>query len=182
MIGGRTQRPKIRAPRRVSSQHPVPNGIHRANNAIQPNPRSPDEANFEKAWADLAESFRNIHTRNASTLSYEELYRKAYEIVLRKRGDLLYQKVLNFESEWLNTQTRAQITPFLSPELLSPLSTASAVERRTAGERFLKTLKTQWTDHDMCIAMMADVTMYLVRICDSARYLLTRTGSSLLHG
>ena len=36
-------------------------------------------------------------------------------------------------------------------------------ERRTAGERFLKTVKDAWQDHQLCMAMLADVLMYMVR-------------------
>jgi cullin 3 len=160
MLGGRTQRAKIRAPRRVSHQ------ILDLNypDTTQPSQRSPDQDSFERSWADLAESFSHIHTRNASTLSYEELYRKAYEIVLRKRGDLLYDKCLEFEQDWLSNRTKADIFKYLAPELLSPISTASTVERRTAGERFLKILKQKWQDHDTCIGMLTDVTMYLVSV------------------
>lgn len=34
-----------------------------------------------------------IHNKNASLLSFEELYRNAYNLVLHKHGDLLYQGV-----------------------------------------------------------------------------------------
>jgi cullin 3 len=90
------------------------------------------------------------------------LYRKAYDIVIKKRGEALYEKVIEFEEDWLGTNIKAQIAAFLTPDLLSSISTASTVERRTSGERFLKALKQQWQDHDTCICMLGDVTMYLV--------------------
>lgn len=34
-----------------------------------------------------------IHNKNASSLSFEELYRNAYNLVLHKHGDLLYAGV-----------------------------------------------------------------------------------------
>ena len=36
-------------------------------------------------------------------------------------------------------------------------------ERRTEGERFLKTVKDAWQDHQLCMGMLADVLMYMVR-------------------
>ena len=41
-------------------------------------------------------------------------------------------------------------------------SGASVNERRTAGERFLKAVKDAWQDHQLCMAMLADVLMYMV--------------------
>ena len=46
-----------------------------------------DDLDFEERWKILSAAFRQIHTQNASTVSYEELYRHAYRIVLKKRGD-----------------------------------------------------------------------------------------------
>jgi cullin 3 len=36
-------------------------------------------------WAELSASLREIHTKNASKLSFEELYRNAYKLVLKKK-------------------------------------------------------------------------------------------------
>jgi cullin 3 len=41
----------------------------------------------------LASAMDEIHNRNASTLSFEELYRNAYNLVLHKHGNLLYEGV-----------------------------------------------------------------------------------------
>jgi cullin 3 len=37
-------------------------------------------------------------------------------------------------------------------------------ERRVAGEKFLKGLKQSWGDHQVCMSMLADVLMYMVRL------------------
>jgi cullin 3 len=84
--------------------------------------------------------------------------------VVLKRSEELYDRVIDFEKEWLRSHTKTQIMSVLSADLLSPISTASTVERRTAGERFLKALKQQWQDHETCICMLGDVTMYLDRV------------------
>jgi hypothetical protein len=100
-------------------------------------------------------------------LSYEELYRFAYRIVLKKRGEELYQRVKSFEYDWLSTTVRDKIHHALPASLLAKpdggRSGTSMNERRTAGERFLKTVKDAWQDHQLCMAMLADVLMYMVR-------------------
>lgn len=44
-------------------------------------------------FASLASAMDEIHNRNASTLSFEELYRNAYNLVLHKHGNLLYEGI-----------------------------------------------------------------------------------------
>merc|ERR1712000_413542 len=42
-------------------------------------------------WKLLHNAIKQIHMKNASGLSFEELYRNAYNMVLHKYGDKLYQ-------------------------------------------------------------------------------------------
>ena len=49
-----------------------------------------DEAESKRTWAALKKAIHQIHDHNASVLSFEELYRNAYNLVLHKYGDLLY--------------------------------------------------------------------------------------------
>ncbi|RJE16436.1 hypothetical protein PHISCL_11227, partial [Aspergillus sclerotialis] len=56
---------------------------------------------FEELWSVLASSLREIHTKNASTLSFEELYRNAYRMVLMTREEELYDRVKQLEQDWL---------------------------------------------------------------------------------
>jgi cullin 3 len=125
-----------------------------------------DEVDFEDTWALIELAFREIHTKNASKLSYEELYRHAYRIVLKKKGEQLYNKVHDFERGWLANEVRNFIQRMLSPNLLAEAQgagTTSPNERRAAGEKFLKGLKQAWGDHQVCMSMLADVLMYMVR-------------------
>jgi cullin 3 len=125
-----------------------------------------EEVDFEKTWSGLESSFREIHTKNASNLSYEELYRGAYRIVLRKKGEELYNRVISFEGEWLKNTVQHEVKRLISSELMTTLGSTSmnAAERRVAGEKFLKGIKQQWQDQHVCMAMLADVLMYLVRL------------------
>ena len=47
----------------------------------------------DKTWAVLRDAICQINRRDASGLSFEELYRNAYNLVLHKHGELLYDGV-----------------------------------------------------------------------------------------
>lgn len=124
------------------------------------------DVDFETTWSVLEKAFREIHTKNASALSFEELYRNAYKIVLKKKGEELYNRVAQFEEGWLGQTVRAQIVRLLSAPLMLADHTgktlATVAERRTAGEHFLRQLKQSWEDHQVCMGMLTDVLMYMV--------------------
>ena len=126
----------------------------------------PNDLDFPTTWHNLSESFKQIHTKNASTLSYEELYRFAYRIVLKKNGDQLYRNVCQFERDWLTDNVRVDMQRNLNPALLSPpsMSTTSQTELREMGLRFMERLKAAWNDHTLCMGMIADTLMYLDRV------------------
>lgn len=44
-------------------------------------------------WTTIKEAIFKIYQKQASSLSYEELYRTAYNLVLHKHGELLYNGV-----------------------------------------------------------------------------------------
>ena len=132
-----------------------------------------DDIDFDATWAILATALTEIHTKNASILSFEELYRRAYKIVLKKKADLLYQRVSALEEEWLCREIKARVGNNVTPSLLTgaPTHTADsqANERRVAGERFLKVLKDSFEDHQLCMCMITDVLMYMVSLTSNSR-------------
>jgi len=125
-----------------------------------------DAIDFDTSWNVLASSLREIHTKNASKLSFEELYRNAYKLVLKKRGETLYLRVKEFEEEWLANEVQPRIISVLSPALLLSSSRGSAIttanEKRAAGDKLLHALKQAWEDHNLCMNMTTDVLMYMV--------------------
>ena len=52
-------------------------------------------------WGTIKEAIHKIYQQQASQLSYEELYRTAYSLVLHKHGELLYSGVKNTTVELL---------------------------------------------------------------------------------
>ncbi|KAK0392767.1 hypothetical protein NLU13_2262 [Sarocladium strictum] len=126
-----------------------------------------ENADFEACWGSLREALVDIHNKNSSRLSFEELYRAAYKIVLKKKGELLYNNVKSFEEQWFAEHVIPKIEALVSRNLISigvDQSAAKSVnERRQTGEKFLKGIRDQWEDHNMSMNMTADVLMYLDR-------------------
>ncbi|CAF3555022.1 unnamed protein product [Fusarium graminearum] len=143
--GGAGTRGRIRPPRRIV----------RAT-------ESGEGSDFEVCWKMLREALDDIHRKNCSKLSFEELYRAAYKIVLKKKGELLYEKVKGFEEQWFNDHVIPEIKELFSKSLLDSGS-RSIHEKRQTGERFLKGLRDKWEDHNMSMNMTADILMYLDR-------------------
>lgn len=145
MRGGR-----IRPPRR---QPMVPGGT------------SNDE--FELCWEKLREALGDIHMRNAGNLSFEQLYRYSYKIVLKKEGQRLYDRVKAFEEEWFAKEVIPPIAALITPNLVSitlqEMPGSSIVERRAMGEKFLKGVRSSWESHNFSMNMIADILMYLDR-------------------
>ena len=128
-----------------------------------------DSIDFDEAWDILRSSLLEIHSKNASVLSFEELYRHAYKLVLKKKGELLYQRVKSFEETWLSKTIQPRIISSLSTSLLVPITEggttiASANEKRAEGEKLLRSLREAWEDHNLCMNMITDVLMYMVRV------------------
>ncbi|KAK5002587.1 hypothetical protein LTR28_011220, partial [Elasticomyces elasticus] len=121
---------------------------------------------FEQTWAILASAFTQIHEKQASKLSYEELYRNAYKIVLKKKGDELYLRVAEFERDWLGSEIQRRIHKELPPQLMNALQGRSSAgsagdnQVRKQGERFLRQLKLAWEDHQTCMSMLTDVLIW----------------------
>jgi len=114
----------------------------------------------------LQEALRDIHNKCCGRLSFEELYRAAYKIVLKKKGEELYDRVKQFEEQWFAERVIPKIEVLVTKSLISigmGQSSSSANERRQTGEKFLKGVRDTWEDHNMSMNMTADILMYLDR-------------------
>lgn len=173
-IGSR-DRASLRLARRVRKSKGVPifqtlraaRLFLKANSRPQPNAPS-EGADFEACWETLREALRDIHNKNCGRLSFEELYRASYKIVLKKKGEELYDRVTKFEEEWFAERVIPKIELLITKNLLNTASddrnaATSVNERRQTGEMFLKGLRDVWEDHNMSMNMTADILMYLDR-------------------
>lgn len=124
-------------------------------------------ADFDACWNMIKEALYDIHNKSCGRLSFEELYRAAYKIVLKKKGEVLYERVKEFEEQWFAEHAIPKIEVLVTKSLINmsvdASSSASVSERRQTGENFLKGLKDTWEDHNMSMNMTADILMYLDR-------------------
>ncbi|KAL6828256.1 Cullin [Trichoderma camerunense] len=138
-----------------------------ANHSSQPNGPGGEGADFDACWNMIQEALRDIHNKSCGRLSFEELYRAAYKIVLKKKGEVLYDKVKEFEEQWFAMHVIPKIEVLVTKSLINigidNSSAASVNERRQTGEKFLKGLRDTWEDHNMSMNMTADILMYLDR-------------------
>ncbi|XP_076940684.1 cullin-3A-like [Bidens hawaiensis] len=97
----------------------------------------------EKTWNILEHAIHEIYNHNASGLSFEELYRHAYNMVLHKFGEKLYSGLV------------LTMTVHLK-------EIAAAVEA-SQGPLFLEELNRKWMEHNKALQMIRDILMYMDR-------------------
>ena len=100
-------------------------------------------ADTDAMWTVLDSAIKQIFDKEQSKLSYEVLYRNAYNMVLHKQGETLYQNVRRVVATHLTAQ-------------------AQAIARCNAGD-FMGELQQQWKDFKLAITMVRDVCIYLDR-------------------
>ncbi|KAH9314046.1 hypothetical protein KI387_022673 [Taxus chinensis] len=98
----------------------------------------------EKTWRILEHTINEIYNHNASGLSFEELYRNAYNMVLHKYGEKLYYGLVTAMSVHLK-------------------EIAKAVDG-AQGSLFLEELNRKWVDHNKALQMIRDILMYMDRM------------------
>eukprot|EP00658_Telonema_sp_P-2_P018784 TRINITY_DN17359_c0_g1_i3.p1 TRINITY_DN17359_c0_g1~~TRINITY_DN17359_c0_g1_i3.p1 ORF type:complete len:222 (-),score=50.74 TRINITY_DN17359_c0_g1_i3:3-668(-) len=97
-----------------------------------------------ETWEALDAAITQIHRQDSGQLSYEELYRKAYHMVLYKHGHVLYAKL------------KEKVTSYLKEVSHSLAGVDSSASLLTAiGQR--------WGDHKLAMGMIRDILMYMDR-------------------
>ncbi|KAE8673236.1 Cullin-3 [Hibiscus syriacus] len=97
----------------------------------------------EKTWKILEHAIHEIYNHNASGLSFEELYRNAYNMVLHKFGEKLYSGLVTTMTAHLK-------------EISKSIEAAQ-------GDLFLEELNRKWNDHNKALQMIRDILMYMDR-------------------
>lgn len=98
----------------------------------------------DKTWAVLRDAICQINRRDASGLSFEELYRNAYNMVLHRHGDKLYRGLVEVTKQHLG-------------------GVACEIDA-ARGDTFAVTLEKKWREHQKSMSMIRDILMYMDRI------------------
>lgn len=126
-----------------------------------------EEDEFNACWGMLHQALKDIHNRDAGKLSFEQLYRASYKIVLKRRGPDLFEKVGAFERQWFGEKVVPPIFDLMAGHMIShalgDMPGTTDNERRELGERFLKGMRDSWEQHMSAVAMISDIMMYLDR-------------------
>lgn len=105
--------------------------------------RAPVDSNFvEQTWQRLRDAIVQIQRHNESSLSFEELYRCAYNLILHKRGARLYaglQELLTEEADRIAERALAAIQ---SPD-------------------FVQVVLRAWQEHVLVMQMIRDILLYV---------------------
>ena len=135
-------------------------------------PMTMDEKYVESIWTLLKEAIQEIQRKNNSGLSFEELYRNAYTMVLHKHGERLYTGT---ERNKRHQQLLLCSAPYYYYHF-SPLKGLKEVvtahlESKVRAEvlaslnnNFLQTLNAAWSDHQTSMVMIRDILMYMDRV------------------
>ncbi|EDS35514.1 cullin-3 [Culex quinquefasciatus] len=135
--GSRIPRPAAALRRRTVRRRSVP--LH------ERHPMTMDEKYVESIWSLLKNAIQEIQKKNNSGLSFEELYRNAYTMVLHKHGERLYTGLKDVVTQHLETKVREEVL-------------------RSFNSNFLQTLNQAWNDHQTSMVMIRDILMYMDRV------------------
>lgn len=136
MIPAGSRRSKIRPPRKSIGNH---------------DSKSDDSLTYESAWSVLSNAIVQIQNKNVSNLLYEQLYRKAYTLVLRKHGARLYDDVSLLIGNHLRSRREAVLKVY--DQALT-----------SNDEEFLQLTMREWSEHLQLMKFISDVLMYLNRV------------------
>lgn len=112
-----------------------------------------DDVDFDKTWAVLAGAIDQIQQKNVSNLSYEQLYRKAYLLVLRKHGARLYESVSKSVAKHLLNRRQQLVQDYADNSL-----------NASQNEDFMRAVLVEWDGHLQAMKFVSDVLMYLNRV------------------
>jgi len=107
-------------------------------------PMTMDEKYVSEIWNLLRNAIQEIQRKNNTGLSFEELYRNAYTMVLHKHGERLYSGVKKVVSEHLTGNVREEVLASMT-------------------NNFLESLNFAWNDHQIAMVMIRDILMYMDR-------------------
>ena len=117
-------------------------------------PMTMDEKYVENIWNLLKDAIQEIQRKNNSGLSFEELYRNAYTMVLHKHGERLYTGLKEVVTNHLESKVMKAPSVSCSPGPTNHLSLSCPPQVRVdvlgaLNNNFLQTLNAAWNDHQV---------------------------------
>ncbi|KAJ1974429.1 hypothetical protein H4R34_004721 [Dimargaris verticillata] len=149
-----------------------------------PKSRNSVQNAVQEGWQRLARAIQEIYRRNASQLSYEEVYRSAYTMVVHGKGEQLYQGVQDLIAEHLESRIKSQLLGSNAAGSTAPTESAlpsntssipgAAPSTPAATSNILLVIEDIWTEHLTCLLLIKDILMYMDRIyCPNAHVPVT---------
>ncbi|KAJ1721042.1 hypothetical protein LPJ53_004394 [Coemansia erecta] len=132
---------------------------------IMPARRLTPNVDPEKQFEKISQAIEEIYKHNASQLSFEELYRTAYGLVLSKNGPMLYSGVKQVLETHLKDRMYQDIYPHI--EAAGSRPTSASCEALLASVRLL------WSEHVTAMLVIKDVLMYVDKVYVKAAQLPT---------
>ncbi|XP_077011396.1 cullin-3 isoform X6 [Tamandua tetradactyla] len=120
-------------------------------------PMTMDEKYVNSIWDLLKNAIQEIQRKNNSGLSFEELYRNAYTMVLHKHGEKLYTGLREVVTEHLINKGK-----YLEVGLAGHMVREDVLN--SLNNNFLQTLNQAWNDHQTAMVMIRDILMYMDRV------------------
>jgi cullin 3 len=124
---------------------------------LNPPQHGPDFS-AEKTWSQLSENIREIQKQNACNLSFEENHRFAYNMVLNRHGEMLYNGVKQLVIENLETMANERIIPYF------PSGTKDAMVQNTEDSMLLDKVTKVWEEHKNNMVRLGQILKYMVRL------------------
>ncbi|KAF7374903.1 CULLIN-2 domain-containing protein [Mycena sanguinolenta] len=125
---------------------------------IKPPRRHGPDVSIDKTWADLSHNIREIQNHNASNLSFEENHRFAYNMVLHKKGEMLYNGVIALVAENLEHLANTQVVPTF------PSGSSDETVQSQEAEMLLKALRNIWDHHVSNMIRLGQILKYMDRV------------------
>eukprot|EP00117_Sycon_ciliatum_P030153 scpid29936/ scgid23840/ Cullin-3 len=108
-------------------------------------PMNMDDRYVNDIWLLLKNAIEEIQRKNNSGLSFEELYRNAYTMVLHKHGERLYSGLRQVVMDHLVSTVQHEVEAALN-------------------NNFLGVLNSVWNEHQTAMVMIRDILMYMDRV------------------
>ncbi|VDB88409.1 unnamed protein product [Peniophora sp. CBMAI 1063] len=134
-----------------------------ANKRLKPKIKPPRKhgtnISVDETWSKLTHNIREIQYHRAHTLSFEENYRFAYQMVIMKNGKQLYEGTVDLVVENLDRLVKEILQPNFPTSL-----DQDPMQRAHDDARLLSALSEVWADHKGSMDKIGSILKYMDRV------------------